>query len=94
MNCNTPEEPRLQTTVRQLGLESSIRHERGLWILICFVLAERTRQLWPATVLEEGKPRHQTRPAGGRKPRHQTRPDVGREPRHQTRPDGGREREK
>ena len=43
MNCNTPEEPRLQTTVRQLGLESSIRHERGLWILICFVLAERTR---------------------------------------------------
>jgi len=27
-------EPRLQTTVRQLGLESSIQHERGLWILI------------------------------------------------------------
>jgi len=27
-------EPRLQTTVRQLGLESSIRHERVLWILI------------------------------------------------------------
>jgi len=26
-------EPRLQTTVRQLGLASSIRHERGLWTL-------------------------------------------------------------
>ena len=27
-------EPRLQTTVRQLRLESSIRHVLGLWILI------------------------------------------------------------
>jgi len=26
--------PRLQTTVRQLWLESSIRHERALWILV------------------------------------------------------------
>jgi len=29
-------EPRLQTTVRQFELESSIRHERRLWILIVF----------------------------------------------------------
>ena len=29
-------EPRLHTTIRQLRLESSIRYERGLWILIIF----------------------------------------------------------
>ena len=34
--CVNSTEPHLQTTVRQLGLESSIRYERGLWILIIF----------------------------------------------------------
>ena len=32
--------PGLQTTVRQLGLKSSIRHERGLWLLIIPILGK------------------------------------------------------
>ena len=33
-------EPGLQTTVRQLGLESSIRQGQGLWILIVPILGK------------------------------------------------------
>ena len=31
-------EPRLQTTVRQLGLESSIQHEPRLWTVIIVLI--------------------------------------------------------
>ena len=36
--------PRLQTTVRQLWLESSIRHERALCILIVSVVVRQKRE--------------------------------------------------
>jgi len=34
-------EPHLQTTVRQLGLESSIRHTQG-WLKLIFIIKEDT----------------------------------------------------
>ena len=36
-------EPRLQTTVRQLGLESSIRHTQGWLKLMLFYLFQRSK---------------------------------------------------